>query len=54
MLTVFGMEIFVHGSVLLANYKVLRAVFLGSGYMTYPNGHTCLDDVSYTSDKLEF
>ena len=33
------MKIFIHGSVLLANYKVLRAVFLGSGYMTYPNAH---------------
>ena len=36
MVAAFRMAIFVHRSVLLSNWDDLRAVFLGSGYMTHP------------------
>ena len=39
----FRMAIFVHRSVLLTNWDDLRAVFLGSGYMTHPSVQCTLD-----------
>ena len=42
MVAAFRMAIFVHRSVLLSNWDDLRAVFLGSGYMTHPSKHVSM------------